>query len=183
MEAASKGRDTIVDHLPSLARLRTMATPATAAPPRGAHSYLEWYDTKPDQLTGGYGPLYERHAIANGIGGLTLLRQALQATQAIPKVYLILTERDGSYEIRALHRPTTYELDLIVQTSWDGRDFAFIGDVRGGNFIKTVKVPADIFEFLGGANGANNRQHDGSVSRPTGWSNPGTFCSECPRHR
>ena len=126
-----------------------MATPAASGPPKGPLTYMEWYDSKPDPLSGGYGPLYERHAIANGIGGHTLLRQAVQATQAIPKVYLVLVQRLGAYEIQTMHRPTTYELDPISQTGWDGRHFAFLGDVRGGNIIKTVEVPADVFEFAG----------------------------------
>jgi hypothetical protein len=127
---------------------------AAAAPPavpgRGPTTYGLLYENTNNVLQDGYGPLYHRHAIANNLDGALLLRQSLLASQAIPKVYLCLV-RDGNdrFEIIAPHRPTPYALDTIRATPWDDRNFAFLGDIRPGNYIKMIEFPDAAFEITG----------------------------------
>ena len=127
-----------------------MATVPPATPNRGPTTYSRQYHDMPNVLHDGYGPLYHRHVVANNLDGDVLLRQALQASQAIPKVYLCLIKSGNNrVEIIAPHRPTPYAIDQIRLTPWDDRNFAFLGDVRPGNYIKMVEFPDNAFEMTG----------------------------------
>jgi hypothetical protein len=127
---------------------------AAAAPPavpgRGPTTYGLHYKNLHNVLQGGYGPLYHRHDITNNTDGAVLLRQVLLASQAIPKVYLCLVQNaNNRLEIIAPHRPTPYALDTIRTTPWDDRNFAFLGDVRPGNYIKMIEFPDNAFDITG----------------------------------
>ena len=74
----------------------------------------------------------------------------LQSKQTIPKVYLSLTrDSHNHYKVQAVHRPTAYAQNLVAVSDWDDRNFAFIGDLRPGNYIKTVEFPDTAFELTG----------------------------------
>jgi hypothetical protein len=126
------------------------ATAPPVAPNKGPTTYGLLYQDQLNALPLGYAALYHRHDVANNINGDVLLRHTLQASQAIPKVYLCLVRTGvNRVEIIAPHRPTSYAVDQIRNTPWDDRNFAFLGDVRPGNYIKMVEFPDNAFEITG----------------------------------
>jgi hypothetical protein len=74
----------------------------------------------------------------------------LALSEVVPKAFLSLViEDDGTYRTRTLHRVQRYQTHPVTTSVWDGKVFAFSGDVHPGNHIELVEFPADPFALVG----------------------------------
>ena len=119
-----------------------MATAGTSNPT----THKEKHGAEADVLNGAHGPHMNLcKTEAGSVTGAELHAHVLSAGLQAPKVYLGLIQEGGKHKIRAVHRPTICARDPITPSTWDGRSFAFVGDVLPGDFINLVDFPSDAF--------------------------------------
>ena len=110
-------------------------------------SFVEWYgDAQRDPCRGEYQQIMNRFDpdVNNTISHIILLEQAAGAG-AIPQAFLCCSLRQQRVRIYCLHLPSKYigALDGRI-TPWDGKVFAFVGDVSH-NTATTVQLPDNAF--------------------------------------
>ena len=126
--------------------------PPTAPPPTGPGptTYLQLYQGRQDALGGDYAPLYVPYDVNSGKTPAELLDRLLAISDVVPKAFLALVvDDDGAYRTRTLHRVQRYPSHPVTTSVWDGKVFAFNGDVHPGNHIDLVEFPADAFSLVG----------------------------------
>ena len=115
-----------------------------AAPP--PTTYQAKFNQEGDALNGDYQAFLAHYA--TGAGSLDadgLRSHVLDASNAVPKVFLGLLSTNNTYKVVSVHRPTAYTRHPATASAWDGQVFAFQGDVLPGNFINIVEFPDDAF--------------------------------------
>jgi hypothetical protein len=124
-----------------------MAQPPPHVPPAaptltgpGPTTYRQLYQGLQDALGGDYTPLYVPYDANDGRTPAELRDRLLGLSEVVPKVFLALVvEADGTYRTRTLHRVQRYQSHPITTSAWDGKVFAFCGDVHPGNHIEMVE--------------------------------------------
>jgi hypothetical protein len=105
--------------------------PALTGP--GPISYLQFYQGNQDALGGDYAPLYEPYDATSVRTPAKLRDRLLALSEIVPKVFLTLViDDDGTYRTRTLHRVQRYQSHPVTASAWDGRVFAFDGNVPSG---------------------------------------------------
>ena len=102
-------------------------------PGPGPTTYLQLYQGHQDALGGDYAPLYAPYDVNAGRTPLELRERLLALSEVVPKAFLSLViEDDGTYRTRTLHRVQRYQTHPVTTSVWDGKVFAFSGDVHPG---------------------------------------------------
>jgi len=137
--------------------LLAMAQPPPPAPlgaplvgPGPTTTYLQLYRDRQDALGGEYAPLYVPYVVNARRTPQELRDRLLSLSEVVPKAFLALVvDDDGVCRTRTLHRVQRYQSHPVTTSIWDGRAFAFCGDVLPGNHIDMVEFPADPFALVG----------------------------------
>jgi len=135
----------------TMAQPPPVVQPTAALPPGpGPITYLQLYQGNQDALGGDYAPLYAPYEANSVRTPAELLGRLLALSEIVPKVFITLViDDDGAYRTRTLHRVQRYQSHPVTASVWDGRVFAFDGDVHPGNHIDLVEFPADPFGVVG----------------------------------
>ena len=133
-----------------------MAQPPTPVPigvqptGPGPTTYLQHYQDLQDALGGEYGPLFAPYAANTQRTAPELRDRLLGLSDVVPKAFLVLLcDDDGVLRTRTLHRVQQYRSHPVSASVWDGRIFAFVGDVLPGNHVDLVEFPANSFDLAG----------------------------------